>query len=984
MSHNRGNHKPEEQRYSSQTSIQNQVWDYYCTTYIPELMRTIFSQNKPFTLSSIYFKLSMARLRCEIVKNTIPDSDQTSLSEQDLKDYCTHELVSLEEYDRIADFVRSAGHFGEFNDGIIASYEANIDQQGEWGETVVALFNNRVKKDAFNNTNNNTNQNQSIMRGLSRIDSTMFGYAGAWSFHTNSPHYELHHPAGQFIHELDPFFQELKNERSFAAFCQNCALLVYELSNFFPVNRGSAAVNAWLCRSLAKEKFGIEFDILPPKYDWFAFYETAEQYKVYFIIHIAIKLLQTSPAAAERNKSFLESIQAKLLLDPLEKENRDIREEIWIELSSRLTESIALDDLPHDLKERQAELAKVNLSYSKPSRDIIDFVVNECVAIEALETEQIEGYLSNLPAVLQAYLNDLYKLDFNLPKTQFQVYCKEPSKSADLNNLWADLEHLRRHNGMYYKIRKAMWRRIQKMENSSNAEFMLRKYQYLARDTQKIIPYVQDQTITLDSFREPEKSVISDELLKGRVLEVLIAGVEAEELLGLSADDFLILTMPAARYLYHQIPEISPRTLKGSTPTETKRNLLTEIFRQHGESTREEISESVIDIILDQHHLLTTHSIQLTPLISDTTELTMRKALHLYLSECLGDEQAVKSANDLTTTEVKHWLERLKAILPTTFTPLHRVKHCYQRLGINFEEFLLLNKSSVNLSEILTLDDEKITKIRLKLRREIDNAIIERAIKSLPCPEKLIQRATTYFSSLLDQSMTIETIITLLQHWQPPTNDEAENYDLSGAVLKCLHHRIATLTGTEEAMQGKTDAYLTRLKHDDEEKLFEELMQLLLRLSTTPSIETFSFYITELDQSDCAYLKLGFHDYMNHHTKYIAFHDNKWNLITLSPNLSPKLKPISRDELSMLLKDYIFNYDAPFVPFNYYDDSTFNLRIGFYADKNTIEEIKSIRRTTTKSHLKANSSLIWQQLNEVDSSNKKDEFSEQNMPKKPQ
>lgn len=289
-------------RWDNQSDQNKAVWRYF-DEYVASSIIDAALTNNPVALADLYHALSMARLKCEWVKSMSPATQK--------------EIESLAVSIMPNNFFPEKIGFGAFQYGGTA--ENNLFDEQIWGVEPVQLSKARV--DA-------TLKTQQI--ALSLIS------------HTETSA-ELIHPTGPVLDLLQQDFQNLLEANELSKFLQIAARMMHELSNYPPITRGSLAVNSWMINKIFQKNFNTDVNILPPFADWFAFYESPEQYTGYFITSAIAEYLKKLPHIYEKNKTFLDDIWNIMLKDPNNPENLHEREHAW-----NILKKIAIEEAKDD------------------------------------------------------------------------------------------------------------------------------------------------------------------------------------------------------------------------------------------------------------------------------------------------------------------------------------------------------------------------------------------------------------------------------------------------------------------------------------------------------------------------------------------------------------------------------------------------------------------------------------------------------------
>lgn len=379
------------ERWDSTNAEQKKIWDYYDQNIAKKIVQHAL-EHENLTLKDLYHALSIARANCELEKNiSYASSGQKSM-----------------------DFMRQMmSDWHDFQPG--GTIEPNVEK---WGDTVNELFKKRL-------TNNPWGK-----RGLSLI--TPCG--------NNT---KLEHPKGFILERLEPTFQQLINTDNFFEFLTLSSHMMYGLSNYPPVVRGSAAINTWIIDEIARKKFGLVGSLRPLLFDWTAFLETPENYTAFYTISAAANYLAMIPELSQSLQELCKKIPVLMKEDPNQTAILNEREQVWKELQTSVKTFLENSTtLPENQRELLSELAKRQILFRHQSTDISQCVnkiqgnVNINEIIDILDNEFKENPL------LKEQFKQLIELHNQLPEIFLESY-KDKDLETKLNENWANLEILR-------------------------------------------------------------------------------------------------------------------------------------------------------------------------------------------------------------------------------------------------------------------------------------------------------------------------------------------------------------------------------------------------------------------------------------------------------------------------------------------------------------------------------------------------------------
>lgn len=391
-------------RWDTDDTRLKQIWERYDQTVAKQIVHNAL-QHKDVTLIRLYHSLSMARSSCEREKNKKGEYSESGSGSQ--AQGVQEQVVS--EY------------FGAFQEG--GSKEPSIY---EWGDIIKCLLDNRIK-------NSNKNDYYVTDRGLSLL-------------HQYNSNCSLKHPTGSVLDRLEPTFQKLIITNNFFDFLQLSARMLYNLSNYPPITRGSAAVNTWIIDKIATEKFNVTSSLRPLLYDWTAFLETSDNYAGFYVISAAVKYLALIPDLYKSDQKFYDSIPALMMADPNKEDALHERKTAWQKIQNNVKAYLA-DQTHADALSEQQKAALISIRdgailFRTSSREMVTFI-DALISQNDPVTKDTLLLMLNQANLSEDLIKELLQLDNNLSKQYLKCY-GDAHQEAMLNKQWANLEILRR------------------------------------------------------------------------------------------------------------------------------------------------------------------------------------------------------------------------------------------------------------------------------------------------------------------------------------------------------------------------------------------------------------------------------------------------------------------------------------------------------------------------------------------------------------
>ena len=371
-------------RWSNASSYQTYVWDYFCNHEVKQIISNGLNNNISF--SHLFRQLSVARAKCESIKN------------MEFQECSADAISMILMHNVIMEFPKGFGNFQYGN-----SHEGDIlNENGPWGSTVAKFSQQRIK-------NNETT-------GLSRIKIT-------------SGKTFIYHPFGSVLIKLEDDFKKLFTTTDFFDYLKIASRISFMISNFPPVTRGSAAITSWLINGIMKEKFGLAVNLRPLLYDWAAFYETADQYTAYYVISAALLYVQSLENISNimpEIQEFSKTIQELLQKRPDNIEISKAREQAWTAFKYLLAKNLHRfeGEAEHKIL---SELSGARLVFNNPSN----------MAINIARKHAVDNTGANLSPDEAEYVNELKKIHSKMASSYLVAFGNQDEENK-INLIWTD------------------------------------------------------------------------------------------------------------------------------------------------------------------------------------------------------------------------------------------------------------------------------------------------------------------------------------------------------------------------------------------------------------------------------------------------------------------------------------------------------------------------------------------------------------------
>jgi hypothetical protein len=506
------------------------------------------------------------------------------------------------------------GDFGEYQAGW--SYEADIYSRERWGEAVVNFLRDRL--------DSNQAVDDSSLYSLSTV--CLLESANDSKDHNKA---WLVHPGGYILTRIEMDFQNLLKADNFLDFLISASRLLYALSNFPPVTRGSAAVHSWLDK-IAEKKFNISMSLRPFLYDWAAFLESPNQYSNYYVIFSVMNFLKSMQLIDEDFEKAGREIMVKT---PNHAGNLQERENLWLKLQSIIKSSLENNASSPFLENENtqkmlSDIAGGQLEFIKPSQQysllitkiIIDSEVNDWKNVVkrmlALSAEE-KLYLKRLLELSSAKLNlseklnqqfdasrlnvkdadfqDLAKIDNSLLAQAF-LFTYGTNNENEMNHLWIDSmalgAELRKRHLFTPLCDKKDFISLKNAKRLFASEETNDQFESFCNDTTKYDPFYTENEVCKWGLINPDNVASYAKLIEltqdcqaelGRALRnglqlnqlnEYINSVEANKKdKDILVKEIQILSSDQAIFVYKAYPDIQLKELIKAAPKETQVNL---------------------------------------------------------------------------------------------------------------------------------------------------------------------------------------------------------------------------------------------------------------------------------------------------------------------------------------------------------------------------------------------------------------------------
>lgn len=590
-------------RWADQTEMDVYIWNYYneiiATNTLNQLLK---KENISFT--ELYHKMALTRAECEWIKSYINDSNIKILSPELINHIAKSNL-----------YFSFPNKFASFQGG--GSNESNILMN--WGNAVANLAEMRIdiKK------------------------SSDYGFSLIFPDHPyDGKTFTLYHPRGYVLMLLENDFQKLLRTNNLFEFIVISSRMMYMLSNFPPIERGSAAVNCWIIDKIAKEKFQLQTNTIRPKlYDWIAFFNTPNQYTNYYVMAVAVNYIKSFNLINGINE-FEEKLFNLAQENPNTITNVNAMENLWHELQFIL--SLTMNTNPgEDIIKHLNEIANGHLEFIKPSNTLLDIInilqKNKFSekSLTLLSSEQKE-YVSTL-LQLSTSKNHLYLSVYGLPDEA--AFHFNFSESLFLNALLG--------KDIILAYQQMLGINTRGKNNAYWIEFVNNNNQFSTLNTiiseNPIYKWGFIDINRMDSFKKLIELSVG---IENEVSLALKNGMNVSELNkhiingDINRTELEILVSRATITIYKMNPDISIKDLLMETPTQTEINILSILAKHYGD-------ENAINLIHDDK---------------------IRQCLLLYLDPCL-------LANNTLSDLIRDTEDKTKINILTAYLKHYNLEH---------------------------------------------------------------------------------------------------------------------------------------------------------------------------------------------------------------------------------------------------------------------------------------------------------------------
>lgn len=573
-------------RWDGQSKSEKYVWNYFNDVIATQIVIEAIDE-KDITLASLYQRLAIARAETEWIKYYISKNKIANLSWEIIDEIAINNI-----------YLSYPEGFPDFQFG--GSTELNLEG---WGDTIAKFSKKRMKF-------------YSLWYGMSRALSIMGK--------TN-----LTHSTGSVLDKLEFDFQELCKATDLFEYLKIASRLMFALSNFPPLTRGSSSVNTWIIDFIAQNKFNLSTSLRPALHDWTAFFETPEQYTSFYVISASVQFIK-SLNKIKRIAKFERELLVLMKENPNLGDSLEQRKKLWDELRLIIKSEIEFNtELTDPEKKRLNEIALGDLVFSKPSERIL-----KIMNILQQNNDLIKNIGLLSPEDTQ-YFKELLELKYNAGKRFLSSYDTEDE--AKNNLLWPDCETL---NQLELSVSKLMCHfGIMSIDKPS----VITKEE---KDLADLIDYIKNNLICKWGFIPPENINQYRTLLElakniqQQVALALMNGMDLNELnryvtskTDISSRDIEILTSRAAILLYKLKDNLSINELVSTTPDQSEMKILKLVASKYcNENNLETIHDAEVRncLLLYLDPCLFKYK-KLSELVGGSAEETKKNILLVYL-----------------------------------------------------------------------------------------------------------------------------------------------------------------------------------------------------------------------------------------------------------------------------------------------------------------------------------------------------------------
>jgi len=525
-------------RWQNQSELAKYVWNYFNDVIARQIVIESIDKKNTLTLTTLYRRLVLARAECEWIKIYLSNYNIVNSSHNPINEAAINNI-----------YLSFPKEFFNFQFG--GSTESCVYDDTSWGEAISEFVKKRKSDYSF--------------QGMSRTSPSVGSFVEDYFMNLN-----ITHPSGSILEKIEPDFQQLCNATNLFEYLKVASRLMFALSNFPPVTRGSAAVNTWIIDIIAQEKFNLTATatMRPALHDWTAYFETPEQYTSFYVISASVQYVKSLDKIKK-----IDVFEHKLLISMKENPNISVnlqlRENLWNELKSIIKAELENNsELNDSEKQRLHEIVSGNLIFRKPSERILSIIKT---------IEQNADVINNLPLLLSAddtqYLKELLQLKHNAGILFLSSYRTENEEKTNL--MWPDCEAL--NQLVTSTLAKLM------------IQFKLYKAPIVTKEEKELnerMDYIRENSVCKAGFILPENIHQYTKLLEltqdfqDQVSIALINGMDLNELNQIilqnevTSKHIKILTSRAAVLLYKLKDKISIENLVSSYPEESEMKIL--------------------------------------------------------------------------------------------------------------------------------------------------------------------------------------------------------------------------------------------------------------------------------------------------------------------------------------------------------------------------------------------------------------------------
>lgn len=573
------------ERWDNQLEAENAVWQYFDKTIAYEIVDN--QLKNPTSFAEFYSKLAIARGKCEWMKQVIKKENK------EFSETLVEELRSS----LVIDFPKL---FAEYQFG--GSVEYNITPQ-IGSKRVTALTQKYFEKLEFLF---DANIDIEIPMGLSKICRTNITR-------------DLEHPGYlDVLTFLEPCYQQLCSVDNLFTWLTIAARMMFMLSNFPPVLRGSLSVNCQIINKIARKKFNSTANFIPCLVDWIAYFETLDQYITFFVISSVTEYLKSLQIhgieAFELERIILESPSVTL--------PTDCKKNLWAKLKRIMQNALAFQSILQVQDQKNlVSLLEGNLEFYQTSEKM--------TTLAQSKTTSIKKYVSLIPDEDKLYFKALLKQSRSMIPALVAAFGKA-EEEKQLASLWQDILFIQIHTNDSIEVN------IRTLPQDKN--------QYLILENPLcrwgfVEPKSFHQFSRLLELSEGFETEVAFALKNGLDLKKLNALIKKDECsrffsksLQMNEEVLQLLVSRAACLLYVLNKNIEPEHLLAQSVEEMEMKILNLVSLHYGGESLQnidppEIRETLLKY-LDSYLL---KQIKISQLVADTAEDTRKNILSAYI-----------------------------------------------------------------------------------------------------------------------------------------------------------------------------------------------------------------------------------------------------------------------------------------------------------------------------------------------------------------